>query len=116
MKRTGTFLLLWTLAVAAATTAFVTRLALRGRAVDLGYELGKSHGRLGRMREVKRVLQLELASYKTPERVELVARTLLGMAPPTVDRILPAGPEPELAPPNAANGTGSDEVSEEVRQ
>lgn len=115
MKRTGTFLVLWTLAVAAATTAFVTRLALRGRAVDLGYELGKSHGRLGRMREVKRVLELELASYKTPERVELVARTLLGMAPPTVDRILPAGPEPELTSPSSANGSGSDEVSEEGR-
>lgn len=96
MKRAGTFLVLWTMAVAAASTAFVTRLALRGRAVELGYELGKAHGRLGRLREVKRVLELELASYKTPERVELVARSLLGMAPPSVDRILPAGPEPEL--------------------
>lgn len=96
MKRAGTFLVLWTLAVAAASTAFVTRLALRGRAVELGYELGKAHGRLGRLREVKRVLELELASYKTPERVELVARSLLGMTPPSVDRILPAGPEPEL--------------------
>jgi cell division protein FtsL len=86
---------LWTLAVAAASTAFVTRLALRGRAVDLGYELGKAHGRLGRLREIKRVLELEQASYKTPERVELVARSLLGMAPPSVDRILAAGPEPE---------------------
>jgi len=96
VKRSGTFLLLWTLAVAAASTAFVTRLALRGRAVELGYELGRAHGRLGRLREVKRVLELELASYKTPERVELVARSLLGMTPPSVDRILPAGPEPEL--------------------
>lgn len=113
MRRTGTFLVLWTLAVAAATTAFVTRLALRGRAVDLGYELGKSHGRLGRMREVKRVLELELASYKTPERVELVARTLLGMAPPTVDRILPAGPEPQLKVPNDASGSGFERAVDE---
>jgi cell division protein FtsL len=37
---------------------------------------------------VQRVLALEAASYKTPERVETVARSLLGMAPPTDDRIV----------------------------
>jgi cell division protein FtsL len=116
VKRSGTFLVLWTLAVAAATTAFVTRLALRGRAVELGYELGKAHGRLGRLREVKRVLELELASYKTPERVELVARTLLGMAPPTVDRILPAGPEPELGGSTPGVIAGSRSALEDVEQ
>lgn len=99
MKRTGTFLLIWSLAVLAATTAFVTRLALRGKAVELGYDLGKAHGRVSRLREVKRVLEVELASYKTPERVDLVARSLLGMAPPSVDRILPAGPEPASPEP-----------------
>ena len=44
-----------------------------------------------RLREVKHVLELELASHKTPERVEFVARTLLGMSEPSPDRILPAG-------------------------
>jgi cell division protein FtsL len=116
VKRSGTFLVLWTLAVAAATTAFVTRLALRGRAVELGYELGKAHGRLGRLREVKRVLELELASYKTPERVELVARTLLGMAPPTVDRILPAGLEPELGGSTTGVNVDSQSTLEDVEQ
>lgn len=96
MKRPAIFLVLWSLAVLAATMAFVTRLALRGRAVELGYELGKAHVRVGRLREVKRVLEVELASYKTPERVDLVARSLLGMAPPSVDRILSAGPEPAM--------------------
>ena len=38
---------------------------------------------------MKRVLQVEAASYKTPERVEIVARTLLGMEPPAPDRIIP---------------------------
>jgi cell division protein FtsL len=112
VKRAGTFLVLWTLAVAAATTAFVTRLALRGRALELGYGLGAAHGRLGRLREVKRVLELELASYKTPERVEFVARSLLGMAPPTVDRILPAGPEPDIGDANA----GSKPTQEDAEQ
>lgn len=106
MKRPAVFLLLWSLAVLAATMAFVTRLALRGRAVELGYELGKAHGRVGRLREVKRVLEVELASYKTPERVDLVARSLLGMEPPSVDRILSAGPEP--ASPETRDDTSAD--------
>jgi cell division protein FtsL len=89
------FLGLWTLAVIATTAAFVLYLALRVRSVELGYELGRAHARVARLREVKRVLELEINSHKTPERVELVARTLLGMSEPTPDRILPAGAEPE---------------------
>jgi hypothetical protein len=102
------FLALWTLAVVAATSAFVLHLALRVRSVELGYELGRGHARVARLREVKRVLELELASHKTPERVDLVARTLLGMSEPTADRILPAGREPvveaEEKPAVAAGG------------
>ena len=90
------FIVLWTLAVVAATSAFVLHLALRVRSVELGYELGRSHARVARLREVKRVLELELASHKTPERVDLVARTLLGMSEPSADRILFAGREPEV--------------------
>jgi hypothetical protein len=95
------FLALWTLAVAAVTAAFVLYLALRVRSIELGYELGRSHARLARLREVKRVLELELNSHKTPERVDLVARSLLGMSEPTPDRILSAGkdPMPEAPPP-----------------
>ncbi|MGC4063378.1 MAG: hypothetical protein QM784_01735 [Polyangiaceae bacterium] len=114
MRRGGTFLVLWTLAVAATAMAFVTRLALRGRAVELGYELGRVHGKVGRLREVKRVLELELASYKTPERVELISRTLLGMAPPTVDRVLPAGPEPIVAGEADGNATSAPSDGDEL--
>jgi hypothetical protein len=71
--RSRSFLALWTLAVVAATSAFVFSLALRVRSIELGYELGQSHARVARLREVKRVLELELASYKTPERVDFVA-------------------------------------------
>jgi cell division protein FtsL len=88
------FLVLWTLAVVAATSAFTVYLALRMRSVELGYDLGRAHAHLGRLREVKRVLELELASYETPERVDLVARSVLGMSEPSADRILPAGPRP----------------------
>ncbi len=94
MRNERAFLVLWTLAVSAATAAFVLHLSLRVRAVELGYELGRTHAHIARLREVKRVLELELSSHKTPERVEFVARTLLGMSEPSLDRILPAGPLP----------------------
>lgn len=84
----GAFLPIWTLAIAATVSAFVVHLALRGRTVQLGYELGRSHQEQARLREVKRVLELESASYKTPERVEIVASTLLGMEPPPPERIV----------------------------
>ena len=93
------FLTLWILAVSAATAAFVLRLGLRVRSVELGYELGRAHARVERLREVRHVLELEVASHKTPERVDFVARTLLGMSDPTPDRILPAGRRPEAEQP-----------------
>lgn len=89
LKRARVFLLHWTLAVVAAAFAFVVHLAMRGRTVSLGYELGKARQEQARLREVKRVHELEAASYKTPERVEIVARSLLGMEPPGPDRIVP---------------------------
>jgi cell division protein FtsL len=100
VTRSRAFLALWVLAVVAATSAFVLELALRVRSMELGYELGRVHGRVARLREVKRVLELELASQETPERVDFVARSLLGMSEPSADRILAAGkqPTPEEAP------------------
>jgi cell division protein FtsL len=98
MKSERVFLILWTLAVLAATSAFILHLALRVKSVELGYELGRAHARVERLREVKHVLELELASHKTPERVDFVARTLLGMTEPTPDRILAAGRRPDDEP------------------
>ena len=99
------FLSLWTLAVAATVSAFVVHLALRGRTVQLGYELGRARQEQARLREVHRVLELEASSYKTPERVEIVARSLLGMEPPPPERIVavPALPAPQSADGETAN-------------
>jgi hypothetical protein len=113
LKSDRVFLMLWTLAVVAATAAFVLHLALRVRSVELGYELGRTHAHVARLREVKHVLELELASHKTPERVEFVARTLLGMSEPTPDRILPGGQFPaetgaEPAPAATSQQDGQD--------
>jgi cell division protein FtsL len=90
------FITLWTFAIVATVSAFVLHLALRGKTVSLGYELGHARAEQARLREVKRVLQVEAASYKTPERVEIVARTLLGMEPPPPDRIVPLPALPEV--------------------
>jgi cell division protein FtsL len=95
MRSDRVFLILWTLAVLAATSAFILHLALRVKSVELGYELGRAHARVERLREVKHVLELELASHKTPERVDFVARSLLGMSEPSSDRILSAGKKPD---------------------
>ncbi len=90
------FLVLWTLAVLASAAAFTVHLAIRVKAVDLGYDLGREHAHIGRLREVRRVLQLEVASHKTPERVDFVARNLLGMGEPTKDRIFSGGVMPTV--------------------
>ena len=91
MSSRPAFLPVWTIAMAATVSAFVLHLALRGKTVQYGYELGRAHAEEARLREVKRVLEVEAASYKTPERVEIVARTLLGMEPPPPERIVPLG-------------------------
>ena len=82
------FIALWTLAVMATVIAFVLHLGLRSRTVDVGYKLGRARKEQARLREVKRVLSLEAASYRTPDRVEFVARTLLSMTPPPPDRVV----------------------------
>lgn len=82
------FLTLWTLAVAASVLAFVVHLAMRGRTMALAYELGQKRAEQARLREVKRVLELEVSSYQTPQRVEMVARTTLRMEPPAPERII----------------------------
>lgn len=101
------FLPIWTIAVAGTVSAFVVHLALRGRTVQLAYELGRAHQQQARLREVERVLQVEAASYKTPERVEFVARTLLGMEQPSPDRIVPLAPLPAGVEPEGPSAAGS---------
>ena len=102
-RRDNVFLVLWTMAVVATTLSFLFYLAVRIRTVELGYELGAAHGEVARLREVERVLELELGAHETPERVELIGRTLFGMQAPDSDRVLSAGPLPEEEAPKSAN-------------
>jgi cell division protein FtsL len=82
------FVPIWTLAVIASSAAFIVHLALRSKNLELGYEIGRARSEEARLRETKRVLELESASYKTPSRVDVVARTLLGMEQAPPDRIV----------------------------
>ncbi len=107
MRKPRAFVAVWTLAIAAAVCAFTLHLALRAKTLALGYELGRSHAEQARLREVERVLQVEAASYKTPERVEVVARTLLGMETPGPDRII-ALPAVETENEPAAGSTSAE--------
>jgi cell division protein FtsL len=109
------FLVLWVMAVLATTAAFTVHLAIRVKAVELGYELGREHVNISRLREVRRVLELEVASHKTPERVDFVARSLLGMGEPTKDRIFSGGvmPTVEEAEGNSQPGVAVHSPSDE---
>ena len=63
------------------------------------------------------VHEVELGSYKTPERVDFVARTLLGMSEPDPSRILSAGTMPYLPetppPATSASSKGAEEATPE---
>lgn len=95
-RRANAFLLLWTLAVIAATVSFLFYLAIRVERMEHGYELGKAYGDVARLREVERVLELERAAHNTPERVDLIGRTLFVMEEPPPERVFSAGQDPEV--------------------
>lgn len=121
-RRDSVFLVLWTLAVLASATALLFYLGVRVRAMELGYELGKAQAELARKREVERVLSLEKATWQNPERVDLVARSLLGMQEVSSDRIRSIGEEPDsLQGENEGRGVASasrddDELAPEARR
>ena len=111
MKRVRPFMVLWVLAVAASVAAFGLHLGLRSRTFQLGYDMGRARDEQARLRETKRVLELEVASFQNPQRVEVIAKTLLGMHAPTPDRIIPMravivpkdAPNSKTTPPEGAH-------------
>ena len=103
MTRASRFVSLWTLAVIATASAFVLYLALRSRAVELGYRLGKARGRQAQLRETRRVLQVEAVSYRNPERIEALAKGVLRLEEPPPQKIFVVGAPIE---PTAQQPTG----------
>jgi len=87
----GGYLLLLTLVIALVTGAFVAHLYVRFEGVRLGYETNRARAARTRLLLERRELRLELASLKSPGRVETEARERLGMEIPDHRRIVPVG-------------------------
>ncbi|HEY8427728.1 MAG TPA: cell division protein FtsL [Sandaracinaceae bacterium] len=85
------FLALWSVAVIAAAAAYVAHVSLRHHTVQLGYEVGQARRAQRRLIEQRRLLAIEAATLRQPERVETIARGTLGMDVPEPARIVPVG-------------------------
>jgi cell division protein FtsL len=85
------FVGLWTLAVIATASAFILYLALRSRAVELGYQLGRARVKQTQLRETRRVLQVEAVAYRNPQRIESLAKGILQLEEPPSQRIFVVG-------------------------
>jgi cell division protein FtsL len=82
------FLLLWTVAVLAASASFIVHLTLRFETVRLGYDVGAARREQRKLLEARRLLALEAATLTQPDRVEAVARGAFAMDQPKAPRIV----------------------------
>lgn len=89
MKRR--FVALWIAAICAAALAFVAHLALRFETVQLGYRVDLARQEQRRLVEQERLLAIEAATLRAPDRVEAVARGRLGMDIPAAERVVTLG-------------------------
>jgi len=85
------FVALWIAAIGAAGLAFVAHLALRFETVRLGYDVDRARQEQRRLVEQERLLAIEAATLRAPERVEAVARGTLGMEIPAAERVVTLG-------------------------
>jgi cell division protein FtsL len=90
------YLLLLTLVLAVVTVAMLAHLYVRFEGVRLGYETNRARATRTRLLLERRELRLELASLKSPDRVEAEARERLGMEIPDHRRIVPVGGKLEV--------------------
>jgi cell division protein FtsL len=82
---------LWTVAVIAASLAFIAHLSLRFETVGLGYDVGRARTAQRRLVEERRLLSIEAATLRDVARVETIARGALGMEVPEPERVVPVG-------------------------
>lgn len=106
MRAPTRFVALWTLAVVATACAFILYLALRSRAVELGYRLGKARSKQAQLRETRRVLQVEAVAYRNPERIDVLARGVLQMEEPPPQRTFVVGAPLEPTETHCADAVG----------
>ena len=87
------FVALWIAAICAACLAFIAHLTLRFETVRLGYDVDRARQEERRLVEQQRqrLLSIEAATLRAPERVETVARGALNMDIPNADRVVTLG-------------------------
>jgi len=91
-KRVGIgYLMLLVLILVIASSAFVYHLQVRFDGVRLGYEASRARAIQTRLLLERRELRLELASLKSPGKVETDARERLSMEVPDHKRIITVG-------------------------
>ena len=90
-KLSAGYLALLCLIVFAVAAAFVFHLHVRFDGIELGYATSAARARQSRLLLERQELRLELASLKSPTRVEADARERLGMEVPGHDRIIVIG-------------------------
>ena len=90
-RTSASYLVVFLLVVMAVAGAFVFHLHVRFQGVWLGYETSRARAERARLLIERRELRLELASLKSPARIETEAREKLGMEMPDHDRIIPIG-------------------------
>ena len=73
------FLFLWGAVLVATAFSFGLHLFLRFETIRLGYELDKARRDQQQLFEQRRVLALEAARLRQPDRVEAIARGSFGM-------------------------------------
>ena len=89
VKRSRPFLVLWSLAVVASVAAFVLHLGCAAARFSSATRwVGSATSKRDSVKP-SACLELEVASFQNPQRVEMIAKTLLGMQAPTPDRIIP---------------------------
>lgn len=90
-KAPASYLILVCLVAALVAGLFVFHLSVRFEGVRLGYETSQARAERARLLVERRELRLELATLKSPKRVESEARERLGMEIPDHSRIILMG-------------------------
>jgi cell division protein FtsL len=85
------YLVLLLLVLGAVASAFVFHLHVRFDGIELGYATSAARARQSHLVLERQELRLELASLKSPARVQAEARERLGMDVPDHDRIIVIG-------------------------
>ncbi len=79
------------LAIALLAAVGIVHVTSRVLVVKVGYELSKLDGEATALQRDNDRLKLELATLKSPARLESTARTQLGMGPPAAASIIHLG-------------------------